>query len=91
MIEFLTLRNRNCIGSVFAQYWTQLTLLLSFEHLNAISMQMNQYMKKQQLKCIIYLFTTILLRSQCSLSIGVHNIQLSKMSSLFITMHLVFW
>lgn len=92
MLEFLPVRNRNFLWSVFARNWMQLTLVLSFEHLNATSMQMNQYMnKQQQLKCIIYLFTTIQLCNQCSQSIGMHNTQLSKMSSLFLTMHFMFW
>lgn len=90
MLEFLPVRNRNFLWYVFAQNWTQLTLVLSFEHLNATSMQMNQYMNKQQLKCIMYLFTTVQLCNQCSLSICLHNTQLSKMSLLFITTHLVF-
>lgn len=38
-----------------------------------------------------FFFTTILPCSKCSLSIAVHNTQLSKMPFLFITMYLVFW
>lgn len=91
MLEFLPVRNKNFLWCAFAQNWTQLTLILSFEHLNATSMQMNHDLKNQQYKCIIYFFTTIQLCNQCSLSIGLHNTQLSKMSSLFKITHLVFW
>lgn len=43
-----------------------------------------QYKNEKQLKCI-YLLTIMQMCNQCNLFIGLHNSQISKVSSLFIT------